>query len=230
MKSAMRSSDAVAKLEDIWGVGEGLLETAAPPASTSPEQWRLVASRLDARLNPGGAGGGRIVVVSSPDRGDGRSTAALELSRALVERLGRRALLVDADPRLAISRQSDQGRAGLASLFKVAPARGLGDLLAGAARQVETVWAVGTPAFQFTCEHGGGFVELLRGTTLLKARYDYVVIDAPALSASADAAVLARGADGVILVVRPGSTRRRSLAHALDAMVDAPLLGCVLVE
>jgi Mrp family chromosome partitioning ATPase len=42
----------------------------------------------------------------------------------------------------------------------------------------------------------------------LRAEYDFVILDTPALLSVADAAVLAPAADNVILVVAQGETRR----------------------
>lgn len=45
--------------------------------------------------------------------------------------------------------------------------------------------------------------------------YDMVILDAPALCTDADSAVLARRADGVILVLRLGRSSTRQLRRAL---------------
>ena len=52
----------------------------------------------------------------------------------------------------------------------------------------------------------------------------------PPLLPVTDAAVLARQADGAVLVVRHGKTRREQVTRALEALqsVDAKLLGTVL--
>jgi Mrp family chromosome partitioning ATPase len=39
---------------------------------------------------------------------------------------------------------------------------------------------------------------------LFSANYNYIIIDTPALNAAADAAILGKMTDGVLLVVRPG--------------------------
>src|SRR5262249_60015803 len=62
----------------------------------------------------------------------------------------------------------------------------------------------------------------------LREYNDLVLVDTPALCDAADAAILGRGADGVILVVRAAATKEDALAAALDALIDSPLLGCVL--
>jgi len=59
---------------------------------------------------------------------------------------------------------------------------------------------------------------------------DIVIIDSPPLLAAADASLLAPQADGVLLVVEPGSTDRRALVQAAEQVrrSGARLLGNVL--
>jgi capsular exopolysaccharide synthesis family protein len=78
--------------------------------------------------------------------------------------------------------------------------------------------------------------ELLGGermTRLLDAlsdEYDILVIDTPPLMAASDAAVLGAKADGVLLVVRAGSTDRGAAQQATQqlATVGARVVGAVL--
>jgi non-specific protein-tyrosine kinase len=64
----------------------------------------------------------------------------------------------------------------------------------------------------------------------LEDRADVIVLDSPPLLPVTDAAVLSRHADGAVLVVRHGKTRREQVTRALEALqgVDARLLGTVL--
>ena len=62
------------------------------------------------------------------------------------------------------------------------------------------------------------------------AKCDFVVLDAPALLTSTDAAGLGRHTDGVLVVVDTRKTKRRNLAAAIASLhhAGAPLLGVVL--
>jgi capsular exopolysaccharide synthesis family protein len=64
----------------------------------------------------------------------------------------------------------------------------------------------------------------------LKAEFDYVLIDAPPVSLYADAALLGRLADGVVLVVQANSTRREVVRKTKERLESAKLrlLGAVL--
>ena len=64
----------------------------------------------------------------------------------------------------------------------------------------------------------------------VRQRYDYVIIDAPAVLPVTDAAAVAARADGVVLVVRYGRTSEEQVAAAVNGLeaVGAPLLGVAL--
>lgn len=206
MNTAMRSTDVVA---EVWTDAAAPLVEVTPPQiqPAAMQRFELIAARLDARLSPASAGHGRVVVVASAQKGDGRSTTALHLARALARGLGRRVLLVD-----GCSGASSTAGTGLASTLGVSD---------------NAVCRIAGGGAHFAVM-GGRASNLLRDFAELRARYDWIVVDTPALGDSADAALLGRGADGVLLVVRAAETRREKLSVALDALVDAPLVGCVL--
>jgi capsular exopolysaccharide synthesis family protein len=64
----------------------------------------------------------------------------------------------------------------------------------------------------------------------LKAEFDYVLIDAAPVNVYADAALLGKLADGVVLVVQANSTRREVVRKAKESLDSAKvrLLGAVL--
>jgi Mrp family chromosome partitioning ATPase len=64
----------------------------------------------------------------------------------------------------------------------------------------------------------------------LRAGFEYVVIDAPALSQCGDAVVLGQAADGVALVIAEQDTRKESARHAVEELgkANVRVLGAVL--
>jgi capsular exopolysaccharide synthesis family protein len=64
----------------------------------------------------------------------------------------------------------------------------------------------------------------------LKEKYDKIVIDLPPILAAADALIIAKHADGLILVVRAGKTQKHSLKVALENIQtsDTKLLGLII--
>jgi capsular exopolysaccharide synthesis family protein len=64
----------------------------------------------------------------------------------------------------------------------------------------------------------------------LAREFDYVLIDAPAINASADARLLARISDGVVMVIEANTTRRDSAESAKKVLENSktPILGAIL--
>jgi len=169
----------------------------------------------------------RVVVVTSPLPGDGKSTVAANLAAA-IEASGQSVVLVDGDLR----------RPTVATEFELAEGVGLTDVLAGRLTLEE---ALQTPA-----EHpdmrilAAGTIppnpsELLGSKAMRQllqklSTEALVIIDAPPLLPVTDAAVLAAKADGAFVVVSSGKTHDAQLQTALDnlASVDAKPLGVIL--
>lgn len=60
-----------------------------------------------------------------------------------------------------------------------------------------------------------------RLTRVLEERFDYVIYDTPPVGTFVDAAILSTLVDGVILVVKPGTTKREELLNAYDQLKKA---------
>ena len=168
----------------------------------------------------------RVLVVTSPAPGDGKSTTAVNLAYTMTKQ-GLRCLLVDADLR----------RGMLHELFEKPREPGLADVLFGQ-NQLEDVMhtAAGEPDFITTGTLPPTPAELLgskrMAELIARARdtYDTIVLDAPPLNLVTDAAVLARIADGVVVVARAGVTPRNAIAYTFEQLsgVRAHVLGTVL--
>ncbi|MGY1769949.1 polysaccharide biosynthesis tyrosine autokinase [Blastococcus sp. SYSU D00813] len=192
------------------------------------EAYRRIRTALQA-AQPGPAGG--VLVVASARRGEGRTTTACNLA-AFLAAVGARVVLVDGDlrhPRVTDVLGLDRG-----------DAPGLGEVLSGAAtlRQATLRWE---PEYVDVIPGGAPTArsnELLASRRAqealadLRTRYDYVVVDSSPVLSVADAASLARLADGVVLVGRWRRTRGpdAQAAAAYLRSVSAPVLGAVLTR
>ena len=167
-----------------------------------------------------------VIVLTSSVKDEGKTTAAANLANSFAD-AGRRTLLVDADlrqPRL----QQYLGLSGRT---------GLTNLLIGDAMLDEVVQDWGEHGLQVLASGPTppNPSELLGSSAMdglmqrLRHDYEIVIIDTPPLLPVTDAAVLAAVADGVMLVVRNGRTRRDQVAKSLDtlAAVGARVLGSV---
>ena len=169
----------------------------------------------------------RLLVTSALPR-EGKSTISANLAAAIA-RTDRRVWLVDGDLR----------RPALGRWFGEADSPGLAALLAGQAEVDSVVRPAGEPNLWYL---GSGPIapnpaELLGSQRMARlmerARTDadVVLVDSPPMLPVTDAEVLAAQAvDGVILVVRAGSTSRRALAYVRKRLerVGAKLVGAVL--
>ncbi|MCH7564864.1 MAG: polysaccharide biosynthesis tyrosine autokinase [Gemmatimonadetes bacterium] len=187
------------------------------------------------RTNLAFAGGDhvpKILVLTSPMPGDGKSSIACNLSFVLA-RGGVKVALVDADLR----------RGALADAHGVSRIPGLSEVLTGQAELADAMRSVDVDAEHRFALLPAGFAppnpaELLgldRMKSLLEGlaeKHDLVIVDAPPLNLVTDAAILGALGDGVILVVRAGVTEEGPLGFAVDQLekVGARVLGTVLNE
>lgn len=159
------------------------------------------------------------IVITSSIRNEGRTVVAANLAAALAE-VGRKAVVLEADlrnPRLAWLLTSDNDSGLLAAL----------EDLSALDRAIQRA-----PGLEFDVVPAGGRhsnpVEVLSSKSMhtlidtLRQRYDFVLIDTPALLDASDAAILHADIDGAIVVVDAERIRRHQLENAL---VSAQLSG-----
>jgi polysaccharide biosynthesis transport protein len=225
----------------------------------SAESHREPLRRLHTSLQMGDARGHdhdvspRVILLVSPDAGDGRSTVVANLALVQAE-AGERVAVIEADFRRPV-----QGR-----LLDVSGTRGLADVLQGAldidgAMQMVELAAQTASAEATGPAQGGatavlessstGSVSVLLGNAdldnppaLLARRamsdllrnvsedFDYVLIDAPPPLEVSDAIPLLPVVDGIVIVASVGHTRDISaqrLMHLLSSTSSAPVLGVV---
>jgi receptor protein-tyrosine kinase len=176
-----------------------------------------------------------VIAVTSPTRGDGRTTTAIDLAATFAES-GRSVILVEGDfmnPVLA-------DRLGLTDAERARAAqRGLGTTLAGDHEvSVAVIQSPGGAAFallpagpsastrrRLWGDDGAG-----RTIEALRAGYDYVVIDTPPLNEASDGAVVAALGDGAIVLARIGHTTTKGLRSAIQVLetASAETIGTVV--
>ena len=178
-----------------------------------------------------GDGSHRLLVVTSPGPGEGKTTVTANLGLMLAA-IGRRVLLVDGDMR----------KRDLHEMFALLNERGLNTLLQ--TDEIEdqsldsfvqqtsipglSVLTSGPPLQESA--HLLHSTELPKLVNLLKRDYDFVLVDTPPVLPIADARIIGQVADGVVLVARAGQTSRDAAAAAYERLAadGSKVLGLIL--
>ena len=202
-----------------------LLIAGLSPKSLAAEQYRQLRTRLS---HSEGATALRTILITSPQKGEGKSITAANLALTMAQELQRRVVLVEADLR----------KPSLQQLFGLPSGPGLADFLAGACELRDAMKFL--PDHNLTVIPAGAMptnpAELLGSTAMrrlldqLRSRFDRVILDTPPVLPLADVAVLAPIVDGTLLVVRAGVTPKPAIENALRAFDSSRLLGIVLNE
>lgn len=168
----------------------------------------------------------RIVLVTSALPGEGKTFVTSNLAQSLVRQRERRTLIIDADLRLS----------ALHVPLGAATSPGLSDYLLGEMDEY-SVMQRGKDENLFLIPGGrsianptellanGRFERLLER---LSPVFDWILIDSPPTIPVSDSSIIAKFSDGVLMVVRAGSTPYDLAQKACEAFHDRPLLGAVL--
>ncbi len=165
-------------------------------------------------------------VITSPERGDGKTTVAANLARTVAQ-AGRRVVLVDADLR----------RPALHAHFARPGEPGLRDVLQGT-RTADVIRPTDVPNLFLIpagapSDRAGQLLEAADWPGILKklrAEFDVVLVDGPPVLDVSDPLILAAPSDGVLLVLRSSNVPRDVLGRAQEEINAAggQVLGLVV--
>ncbi len=207
------------------------LHTLLYPQSLMAERVRGVRTSLGFA-----AGKTRLktLVVTSPSSSEGKSSTAINLAMSFVQ-AKKRVVLIDADMRRPRLHQVFEPPIGKESV-------GLSGVLSGKCTIDDALITGGDVPEGMSVMLCGDVplspAELLDGPQARKLlaelgeRFDLVILDSPPVLPVTDPLILARLADGVVVVARCQATTRASLLRALTTLrrSEANLLGVVLNE
>jgi protein-tyrosine kinase len=201
------------------------LVAALSPQSLAAEQYRSLRTRIK-QAESGRAV--RAIVITSPNKGDGKSLTAANLALTMAQEFQQRVLLIDADLR----------RPAVHNLFGVPAGPGLADVLMGALELNEAI--VKMEHHHLSLLPAGSVphhpAELLGSAAMrrvldsLRNRYDRILIDMPPVAPLADLHIVAPMVDGLLMIVRAGVTPRPAIERALSGLDMSKVLGLVLNE
>jgi protein-tyrosine kinase len=169
-----------------------------------------------------------VLAITSPAVGDGKTVTSINLAISLARELHRTVLLVDMD-----LRNPSVGR-----YFGLAPEKGISDYLLGDTPLSEVLINPGIE--RLVVLPGRSLIEnssevlaspaMGRLVTELKSRYPsrIVLFDLPPVLSADDALSFAPFVDAFLLVLRDGKNTRDEVAHTLEVMKEATILGTVL--
>ncbi len=201
----------------------GSLVTVLAPTSDAAQAYYTLGTNLRHALEGARS---RVIVLTSPDSGEGKNTVCANLAVALA-RTNSSVLVVDCDLH----------RPALHEMFGLRNVRGLENMLAGerGLREVQqeplqnlSVVTTG-PMPPYPAELLGSrqFKEFVREAS---THLDYVLIDSPPVTVAPDSLILATQGDGVLLVLDAQSTPKEAVRRAMRGLesVHATVLGTVV--
>lgn len=168
----------------------------------------------------------KVIVVTSSEPGEGKSTTAGNLALSLAEG-EKKVILIDCDLR----------KSSLHKKFKISNATGLSDVLIGKEKisnaakiynkNLMILTAGKTPPNPAEMLGSKAMTSLLKA---LREDFDYVVMDTPPVQAVTDSQILSTIADGTILVVRAEVTKKESVQNTINLLkkVNTNIIGTVL--
>ena len=186
------------------------------------EQYRIIRTKIVQHPRSP-----RVMVVSSVDSGDGKTTSSINVAAALALKSEVNVLLVDGDLR----------RGKIGTLLGLPETPGLTDVLAGTCSPEEAI----VQAEQFPNLHilaagtrQANPTELLdspRWRALVqqfRKRFNYVILDTPPIGYLADYDLVQAVSDGVLVVARMDYTKRSRCLKALKSIPEERLIGVIL--
>lgn len=208
--------------DNIGKGGDGLVDfkLGASPGAESYRKLRTNLDFVEVDSPP------RIITVTSPAVGEGKTTTAINLSRVLAES-GRSVVLVDGDLRkpTVAARLGLSGHVGFTDyVMRGGDFREYVQKTDVAGMDVVSSGATPPNPSELVGSQVSG-----RAISQLASQYDYVIVDSPPVLPVTDAVVLSRWTDGIVMVVRFDRTRREDVIATIKQLGSASsrILGTV---
>jgi capsular exopolysaccharide synthesis family protein len=186
------------------------------------EQYRKLAAGLHQAQSERGV---KLVLVTSPNPGEGKSLTTANLALTLSESYQRRVLLIDGDLR----RASQHEILGVASDSGLSEGLGRASALRLPVIEITprlSLLPSGRPMDDPTTALSSARMQEVLETA--RASYDWTIVDTPPVGMLTDAKLLAAMVDGVVLVIEAGVTAYHDAERAIDAVGRDRVLGVVL--
>lgn len=198
----------------------------AQPAGSEAEEFRRIRTNLSFLTTTATQGHGRLLVISSTNPSEGKTTVSANVAVALAEE-GKSVLFIDADLRhpSVAHKLGIEGHVGLSHVLS---------RQASPADVIQKYWkpnlhimpAGKRPANASILLNSGLMKEMVERAL---TQYDYVIIDTAPLSVASEATVFGRMAGGLVLVTGKGVVEKKELENTATALqaAEVPILGFI---
>ena len=193
---------------------------------TAKEQYKLLRTNLSFTIPaevkcP-------IIGLTSANRGEGKSTTAINLSYVLAES-GKRVLLIDGDMRVpSIAKKMElEAAPGLSNLLMEQESLDLSIFRSSVLNNWYVVPSGELPPNPSELLGSRRMENLLRA---LAEKFDYIVVDLPPVNLVSDALAISKFITGMIVVVKEDHTEKRELEQCYRqlSLTNVKVLGCVM--
>jgi succinoglycan biosynthesis transport protein ExoP len=200
------------------------LITYGHPKSMLSEAYRSIRTSILLSSSDGPA---KMIAITSPNLGEGKTTTVINTAIALSQ-TGARVLIIDADMR----------KPRVHKIFNHENGTGLSTFLSRHGHLVSIIKKSEVPNLFYIPAGpippnpsellGSNLFKKMLG--VLEARFDHILVDSPPVLGFADAVVLSSSVNGVILTVLGGKTPRWALQRAKEALrqTNTKILGVVI--
>ena len=198
------------------------LASLLSPYSFEADQYRLLRQSVEQLA----AKERKVIAITSPAAGDGKTTTAINLAATLAQSSRSRVLLVDTDlrrPFVAANLGLDMDAPGLADAVRDEQID-LAAVVQATPYNLAVVPAGAAPADAYRVLESARVGQLL---DTARGSYDCVILDMPPVLLVPDCRLMSQWIDGFLLVVAAHRTPRKLLGEALSAMDEAKVLGIV---
>lgn len=201
------------------------LVTLHAPASQASESYRAIRTAIYFKSQETGA---KVIQITSPTPGDGKSTTISNLAVSIAQS-GRRVLLIDADLRKPTQHK----------IFGLSKAEGLSSAILGEAESQSVIQTV-IPEYLSVVSAGplvGNPAELLTSASFVallqeyRSMFDYVLVDTPPLLAVTDPSIVCSHVDLIYMVmrikngVRSNSLRAKEIVNSMNIELGGVIIN-----
>lgn len=198
----------------------------AQPAGSEAEEFRRIRTNLSFLTTTATQGHGRLLVISSTNPSEGKTTVSANVAVALAEE-GKGVLFIDADLR----------HPSVAHKLGIEGHVGLSHVLSRQASPADVIQKYWKPNLHIMpAGKRPANASILLNSDLMKemveqalTQYDYVIIDTAPLSVASEATVFGRMAGGLVLVTGKGVVEKKELENTATALqaAEVPILGFI---